>query len=299
MEQPMAALQERHAESGSLFADLLVLTKARLTTLVLLTTFVGFCMGSEGRLDWLRLLNTLLGTGLVAASAAVLNQVLEARVDRLMERTRNRPLPAGRMERSTARKLGITMAVLGLAHLWLAVNLPSAALAAATLLIYLFLYTPMKRKTSLCVVVGAVSGAIPPVIGWVAASPSFGMGALILFGVLFLWQMPHFRAIAWMYRDEYAQAGFVMLQRNDCGGVRVARESFVYTLLLMFVALLPSTIGLAGPWYVVGAALCSGGFLFCAAQFLINRNRDMARRLFFASILYLPSLLGLLLSARA
>jgi protoheme IX farnesyltransferase len=256
-------------------------------------------MGSGERLNWLLLLKTLLGTALVAASAAVLNQVIEARVDRLMERTRNRPLPAGRMKISSAFTLGIAMAAAGFLCLSAAVNAISALLAVATLLIYLFLYTPMKRRSPLCVVIGAVSGAIPPVIGWTAATTSFGAGAWILFGVLFLWQMPHFRSIAWMYRDEYAQAGFFMLHRNDIGGMRVARESFLFTLLLTVVVMLPATLDLATPFYLAGAALGSAVFLVCATQFLMQRNRVTARRLFFASILYLPCVLGLMVFTKA
>jgi protoheme IX farnesyltransferase len=191
------------------------------------------------------------------------------------------------------------MAAAGFLCLSAAVNAISALLAVATLLIYLFLYTPMKRRSPLCVVIGAVSGAIPPVIGWTAATTSFGVGAWILFGVLFLWQMPHFRSIAWMYRDEYAQAGFFMLHRNDIGGMRVARESFLFTLLLTVVVMLPATLDLATPFYLAGAALGSAVFLVCATQFLMQRNRVTARRLFFASILYLPCVLGLMVFTKA
>ncbi|MEA3188845.1 MAG: heme o synthase, partial [Chthoniobacter sp.] len=200
-----------------LMNDLVTLTKARLSTLVLVTTLVGFCMGSTGPFDWFLLFRVLFGTGLVAASAAVLNQFAERKVDRLMDRTQHRPLPSGRMHPGTALGLGVLLAVAGFIYMLNRVNTLSALLAAATLGVYLLLYTPLKRRTSFCVTVGAISGAIPPLIGWAAANPSLGPGAWILFGILFFWQMPHFLALAWIYRDEYAQAGFVMLRRGDIG----------------------------------------------------------------------------------
>ena len=275
-------------------SDIAVLTKARLSSLVLITTFVGFCMASRQGIDWLTLLHTLLGTALVAGSAAVLNQLMETNVDRLMERTKDRPLPSGRMSGVSALRIGILMAVAGFLYLALAVNLLSAYLAAATLFIYLALYTPLKRKTSFCIIVGAVSGAIPPLIGWTAARASFGAGSWILFGVLFLWQIPHFLAIAWMYRDEYAQAGFVMLRRNDICGVKTATEGLLFTLGLIGVTLVPVLLGLATPIYLAGALVFDALLLGCSAQFLFQRTRASARRLFFATILYLPCLLGLM-----
>lgn len=280
-----------------LAADLLTLTKARLSTLVLVTTFVGFCMGSDS-IDWFRLVQTLFGTTLVAAAAAVLNQFAEAGVDRLMERTRHRPLPAGRMQRSTALALGVLLSAAGIIYLANRVGLLSAWLAAATLGIYILLYTPLKRRTSFCITVGAISGGIPPMIGWAAARGSLDAGAWILFGVLFLWQMPHFLAIAWMYRDEYAQAGFVMLRRNDCGGVKTARESLIFTFALILVSLLPLFFELVRPFYLAGTLVCGTLLLGTALQFLTERTRPSARRLFFASIIYLPVLLSLMVLTR-
>jgi len=282
-----------------LAADLLILTKARLSTLVLVTTFVGFCMASREGIDWLLLLHTLLGTALVAGSAAVLNQVFETNVDRLMERTKSRPLPAGRMKAVSALRLGILLAAAGLLYLALAVNWLTACLAAATLAIYLCLYTPMKRRTSFCIMIGAVSGAIPPMIGWTAARPSINAGAWILFGVLFLWQIPHFLAIAWMYRDEYAQAGFVMLRRNDICGVKTATESFLFTIALSLLTMVPAITGRATATYLVGALAFDAILLGCATQFLLRRTRPSARKLFFATIIYLPCLLGLMVFTKA
>lgn len=285
--------------SPGILSDLMMLTKARLTTLVLVTTFVGFCMASGRRLDWLLLLHTLLGTALVAGGAAVLNQFIEINFDRLMERTRSRPLPAGRMTPAAALKIGVGMVAGGLGYLGFAVNLLAAGLAAATFVIYVFLYTPLKRRDSLCITVGAVAGAIPPVIGWTAAKPSLATGAWILFGVLFLWQMPHFTAIAWMYRDEYARAGFVMLRRNDAGGLAASLASLFYTVLLVVVTLLPAVLKMTEPLYLAGALLFNAVMLACAIQFFQCRDRSSARRLFFASILYLPCILGLLVFAKA
>jgi protoheme IX farnesyltransferase len=282
-----------------MMSDLMVLTKARLSLLVIITTFVGFCAASGSRLDWLLLFHAVFGTTLAAGAAAVLNQFLEANVDRLMERTRHRPLPAGRMKPAAALSLGIVMGVVGVAWLWFAVNAMSAYLAAATILIYIAFYTPLKRRTSLCTIVGAVSGAIPPVIGWTAVHPSFDAGAWILFGILFTWQMPHFLAIAWMYRDEYAQAGFIMLRRDDVSGCATAMQSLLYTLGLTAITVVPYAIGLNSGIYLAGALLLDAALLYCAVQFLLLRTRPSARRLFFASILFLPVLLGLMVFTKS
>jgi protoheme IX farnesyltransferase len=292
------AIEEDLAEPG-LMSDLMALTKARLSLLVIVTTFVGFCAASDTRLDWLRLVNAVLGTTLAACAAAVLNQFIEVRVDRLMERTRHRPLPSGRMKPAHALILGIAMAVIGVAWLVLTVNVLSAVFAAATILIYIAAYTPLKRRTSLCTIVGAVSGAIPPVIGWVAVKPSLNLEAWVLFGILFTWQMPHFLAIAWMYRDEYAQAGFVMLRRDDQSGGKTATQSLLYTLALIVITLIPYHAGMNNDVYLGGALLLDGVMLLFAVQFLIERERASARRLFLASILFLPLILGLMVFTKA
>lgn len=285
----------REETEYGLATDLMQLTKARLSMLVVITTFVGYCMGSVGPLDWLRLMNTVLGTAMAAAGAAVLNQVIETKVDRLMERTRLRPLPAGRMTRRVAFFIGVGLSLGGCLYLWAAVNLSSSLLATATVAIYLFLYTPFKRRTSFCVTVGAISGAIPPVIGWTASRPGWEIGAWVLFGILFAWQMPHFLAIAWMYRDEYAQAGFVMLKRDDFSGASTARESLLYTVVLAAISLIPYFNGLNSLIYFIGAVILNGVMLFFAVQFLVERERASARRLFLTSIFYLPFLLGLMI----
>jgi protoheme IX farnesyltransferase len=282
----------------SLLGDLMQLTKARLSLLVVITTWLGYCMASTGPLNWWRLLHAVLGTAIAAAAAAVLNQVAEADVDRLMERTRHRPIPAGRMSRKRAAVLGIALGIVGCSYLYLKVNGLSAALAALTVAIYLWIYTPMKRRTSMCTLAGAVAGAIPPMIGWVAARPSLDFGAWVLFGVLFTWQMPHFLAIAWMYRDEYRQAGFVMLPRDDTSGSTTAMHAVLYTLALGLISVFPFAAGLTGTDYLAGALALDSMFLLLALQFLMQRDRSSARALFFASIIYLPLLLGLMVCTR-
>ncbi len=284
-----------------LLSDLLTLTKARLSSLVIVTTFVGFCM-AERKIDWILLLHAIIGTTLAAASAAALNQWIETHVDRLMERTKSRPLPAGRMKPASALRLGIGLGVVGVAWLWVAANATSAILAAATVFIYLFIYTPLKRKTAICTIAGAVSGAIPPVIGWTAAQgahPEFGIVAAILFGILFTWQMPHFLAIAWIYRDEYANAGFVMLKRDDKSGVITALTSLVFALGLFGICLAPYIVGMNNETYFIGTICLNGTLIALASHFLFQRARPTARRLFFGSIIYLPLQLGLLVLTKS
>lgn len=293
-------LEIPRSEAGpGIVSDLIALVKARLSLLVIVTTFVGFCMASHGRFDWLLLVNTVAGTTLAACAASVLNQFIEANADRLMERTRHRPLPAGRMRHGHALLIGVTLGILGVAWLRLTVNALSAALALATILIYIGIYTPLKRKTPFCTIMGAVSGAIPPMIGWVSVRPSLDLGAWILFGILFTWQMPHFLAIAWMYRDEYAQAGFVMLRRDDLSGCATAMQSLLYTLALSIVTFIPYFCHLNSGVYFAGAVLLDAAMLFCAVQFLFQRSRPSARRLFFTSISFLPLILGLMVLTKA
>jgi len=279
---------------GSLIGDLAELAKVRLTTLVLITTFAGFVLSSGSHLDLMRLLHTLAATGLVAGAAAVLNQVMETDADRRMARTRNRPLPAGRVTRKSAGMLGITMACLGLAYMAVATTVAATCLAAVTLFVYLALYTPMKQRTALCVGVGAVAGAIPPVIGWASVSGSIGVGAWVLFGILFCWQMPHFLSIAWLYRDQYAGAGFRMLHPRDRTGTAAALQALLFAVGLAVL----STSVFTGGLFLAGALLLNAALAGCAGLFLARRTTSAARRLFFASVLYLPVILGLMLTAR-
>jgi protoheme IX farnesyltransferase len=295
---PVVALEAEAAGGASALGDFAILTKARLSLMVVFTTAIGYIVGAAGRPIGWGLLFAVLGTSLAAASAGALNQWMEADVDRLMERTRNRPLPAGRMRPVQALWVGIALGVLGVGELLLTLPRLAAWLALATIGVYLVLYTPLKRKSAWCTYVGAVSGAIPPVIGWSAAEPTEAWGGWVLFGILFLWQIPHFLAIAWMYRDEYRGAGFVMIKSDDEDGFVTALQAFCFALALAAVTLIPAWIGQASTLYRGGAVLLN--LLFCgsALVFLLERSRVSARRLFFMSITFLPVLLGLLAFSR-
>src|SRR5512143_765515 len=241
------------AVSRSSLADRLELTKPRITVMVVFTSLVGFVMASPGPLALPLLALALVGTGLVASGAAVLNQVIERDTDALMLRTRGRPLAAGRVSLLEAVVFGALVTGAGLAVLLLGCGALPALVALTTWSSYLFLYTPLKRRTPLATLVGAVPGALPPVIGWTAASGSLEPGAFILFAILFLWQVPHFLAIAWLYRDDYARAGFPTLPVLDREGTFTARQAAVYCLALLFVSLAPFASGFAGPAYLAGA----------------------------------------------
>ena len=275
----------------SVYADLF---KARLTFLVLLTTLVGFYLGFRGRADYLLMLHTLLATALVAAGAAALNQWLERAYDAKMRRTRGRPLPCGRLQPQTVLSVGAAAAAIGLAYLVLAVNLTTGLLGAFTLGSYLFIYTPLKRVTWLNTAVGAVPGALPPLMGWTAARGELSVEGWALFAIVALWQMPHFLAIAWIYRDDYAQAGFKMLPVVDPQGRRTGRQAFGHTLVLLPLSLCPFVFKLTGPLYLVGALLLGLAFLWFALHFSRHLTVPRARQLFYASILYLPLLLALM-----
>ena len=295
---PVVALEADVSAGTTVLGDFAVLTKARLSLMVVFTTAIGYVVGAAGRPIGWGLLFAVLGTSLAAASAGALNQWMESDVDRLMERTRNRPLPAGRMRPVQALWVGIALGVLGVGELLLTLPRMAAWLALATIGVYLVLYTPLKRKSAWCTYVGAVSGAIPPVIGWSAAEPTEAWGGWVLFGILFLWQIPHFLAIAWMYRDEYRGAGFVMIKSDDEDGFVTALQAFCFALALSAVTLIPAWIGQASALYRGGAVLLN--LLFCgsALVFLLERSRVSARRLFFMSITFLPVLLGLLAFSR-
>lgn len=275
-------------------AVLAELFKARLTTLVLLTTLVGFYLGQRGEMDWLLLLHAMLGTGLLAAGAAALNQYLEREHDARMPRTEDRPLPAGHLRPETVLLLGGVMSAAGMIYLALAVNLITSLLGAVTLGSYLFVYTPLKRITALNTAIGAVPGALPPLMGWTAARGEITTGGWSLFAILFFWQLPHFLAIAWLYRDEYARAGYVMLPAVDPSGERTRLQAVSYTLGLLPVSLAPFVLKLSGGLYLAGALLLGLLFLLSAVQFARTLSNACARRLFLMSIIYLPLLLGLL-----
>ncbi len=269
------------------------LTKPRMNFLVVVTTMVGYYMAARGLTDdWVRLIHTLLGTALTAAGASVLNQYVERDLDALMPRTANRPLPAGRVTALEALAFGVLLSVCGTVYLALLVNGLTAALGAITLASYVFLYTPMKRWTSLCTVVGAVPGAIPPMMGWTAVTDDLGPQAWALFAILFFWQMPHFLAIAILFRDDYAAGGFKMLPVVDPGLASTSRQIVLYAAALIPVTLFPTIIGMAGVFYFLSATVMGLAFLGFGAQCAITKSRPDARKLFFASIIYLPLLLA-------
>jgi heme o synthase len=295
--RPSASVALQPAPAASLaswvaiYADLF---KARLTFLVLLTTLVGFYIGWRGPVNYLLLFHTILGTALVASGASALNQLWERKFDALMRRTRERPLPSGRLQPHTALRVGCVAAVLGLTWLALAVNPLTSLLGACSLLAYLFLYTPLKRVTWLNTAVGAIPGGLPPLMGWAAARGQLNIEGWTLFAILALWQLPHFMAIAWIYRDEYARAGFKMLPVFDPEGRRTSRHAVAYTLALPPVSLCPFLLHLAGPVYLAGALALGLAFLGCAVHFARRLTVSSARQLFYASLLYLPLLLAVM-----
>ncbi len=278
------------AEKGwfAVYADL---TKARLTFLVVLTTLVGFYLGSPSPVNYLLMIHAVLGTAMVASGAAALNQLLEREHDAKMRRTKNRPLPSGRLQPSTVMVFGGVCACAGLLYLALAVNLTTSVIGAISLVSYLFIYTPLKRMTWLNTAIGAIPGALPPLMGWTAARGELSREGWALFAILAFWQLPHFLAIAWMYREEYEKAGFKMLPVIDPNGQRTGRQAVSHTLGLLPVSLCPFLFHITGLFYLVGALVLGLVFLWFAIQFARHMTIPRARQLFFVSILYLPLLL--------
>ena len=274
--------------------DFLLLTKPRVVLMVLVTTFVGFQVASPGSPDPLRLVQTLIGTWLAAAGASALNQYLEVDVDGRMERTRRRPLPDRRLQMGEAGWFGLGLTLAGPVYLALTVNWLSAAVVALSAASYLLAYTPLKRRTSLCTILGAIPGALPPVTGWVAARGEFGLGAWVLFGILFLWQLPHTLAIACVYRRDYARADLRMLPVVDPEGGSTGRQVVINCLALLAVGLLPTLIGMAGLIYFLGALVLGVAFLAAGCGLALRRSVGNARRLVYASLIYLPALFALL-----
>ena len=284
------------ADARGRWADFYELTKPRMNFLVLVTTMVGFYMAARGAFaDWALLVHTLVGTALAAAGASVLNQYVERGHDALMRRTSNRPLPAGRVSPLEALVLGVALSAGGVLYLAALVNALTATLGVVTIATYVFLYTPMKRWTTLCTVVGAVPGAIPPMMGWSAATDALPAEAWALFGILFFWQMPHFLAIAILYRDDYAAGGFKMLPVVDEGLVATGRQMLLYGLALIPVSLMPVGLRMAGGVYFIAAMALGLTFLGFGAACALRKGRADARRMFFVSIIYLPLLLAALM----
>lgn len=282
------------AAGRSLAGVLADLVKARLTFLVVLTTLVGFYLGTTGGMDLALLIHTVLATALLACGASALNQLFEREYDAKMRRTESRPLPSGRLQPETVLIFGGACSSAGLAYLAFAVNLLTALLGALTLVSYIFIYTPLKRVTWLNTAIGAVPGGLPPLMGWTAARNELTGEGWALFAILFFWQIPHFLAIAWMYREEYAKAGFIMLPNVDPEGYRTGRQAISHTLGLLTVSLLPFLFQMTGRIYLLGALVLGTAFIGFALLFACELTLRRARQLFFTSILYLPLLMGLM-----
>jgi protoheme IX farnesyltransferase len=277
-----------------LLSDFAELVKARLTLLVLLTTAVGYYLAAARPINPLGLFHAVFGTALAAAGAAALNQWWERRLDALMHRTRTRPIPAGRMSARDALVLGCLLSIGGVVYLTVTCNWLSALFAGATIVIYIFAYTPLKRVSTVNTLVGAIPGALPPVVGWAAASGHADIGAWSLFAILFFWQLPHFFAIAWMYREDYARAGFEMISKGDSTGARSASQSVLFCILLLFISGGPAFLKIVSYHYLTVELVLNGLFIAAAMRFLQTQQIADARRLFLTSIAYLPLLLGAL-----
>jgi protoheme IX farnesyltransferase len=284
------------AATPSRAADFVTLTKPRLNFLVLVTTLAAFYLGGGAEQPLLVLLHTVIGTALVAGGASALNQVWERDTDRLMRRTRLRPLPDMRLHPQDAMWFGVLLSAIGVAEFALGVNIRTAAIALITLLSYVLLYTPLKRRTSLSTIVGAVPGALPALMGWSAATNTLSIEGWVLCGIVFMWQMPHFLAIAWMYRDDYARAGIPLLPVIEPDGRSTGRQAVIYAVALIPVSFLPSAVGLASAWYLAGAIVLGAILLVLSLEFAATRSLVAARRLFFTTILYLPLLWMVLLA---
>lgn len=286
------------AAQRSAVADYLVLSKPRITLLVVFTTLVGFVVASPVRNTGASLAATLLGTALVAAGASALNMLIERRTDARMHRTRQRPLAAGRLRPADGLFFGLLLSLAGVSLLALQAGPLPAGVAFATWASYLFLYTPLKTRTSLATLVGALPGALPPVIGWTAARGSLDAGAFVLFAILFLWQIPHFLAIAWIYREDYARGGLPMLPVLDPEGRLTGRQAVAHSMALLLVSLTPTAAGMAGTLYLAGAVLLGLGLVVVAVNAAVRRTLAAARALFLASVVYLTALCALLLLDR-
>lgn len=280
-----------HATTARRAADFFELTKPRIVFMVLITALVGYYAGSAGLPNYIRLLQMLFGTALAAAGTLTLNQFLERDIDGIMDRTKRRPLPDARVQPQDALWFGILLTLAGLSYLALSVNLLSALVASAITISYLLIYTPMKRYSALCLPVGAVPGALPPVIGWVAARGDLSVDAWVLFAIMFLWQIPHTLAIAYLYREDFAKAGIQFLPVVDPDGASTNRQVLLHCGALWVVSFLPTLIGISGSTYFIAAFFLGAAFLLSGVKLVLTPTRSSARRLLFASLIYLPMLL--------
>ncbi len=275
------------------FGDYLEMSKPRISVMVLVTVSVGFALGSFGVWNVSVLMNALLGVALVATGSSAWNQVLEQHTDALMNRTSDRAIPSGRMSAFEVMCFGSACGIIGTVWLAVFVNATTAALTAMTLVLYAFAYTPLKSRSYLCTAIGAIPGAMPPVLGWAAAGAPMDSRPLALFGIMFLWQFPHFLAIAFLHKDDYRRAGLKMLPGNNVPRV-VGWLAICYALLLIPVSIMPSAVSLAGTGYLSAALVLGGGYLFASVRFMLNETPQTARSLIFTSLVYLPVLLMVL-----
>jgi protoheme IX farnesyltransferase len=272
-------------------ADYWSLTKPEVNLLIVMTTAAGFCLGRPSQVDgfpYIRLVHALVGTLLVASGTGTLNQLIERRFDALMRRTAKRPIATGRIDPSRALAFGLSLAAAGVADLAIMVNGLSSLLALVTTASYLLVYTPLKRKTHLCTVVGAIPGAAPPLIGWAAAAGSLSLEAWTLYAMVFLWQFPHFMAIAWIYREDYHRAGYMVLPRGELSAPFMMSQAMAPLLVLVPLSVIPVLLGRAGLAYLATAVVLGAGFIYQADRLAVSRSNAMARRLLLASIVYLP-----------
>ncbi len=293
---PAGGPGERARSRAAAFVEL---TKPDITRLVVVTAAAGFYLAQAGGFDIVRFVHAMIGIGLAAGGANALNMFVERDRDRLMHRTARRPIPSGRVPQSHALGFAAVLSAVGLLQLALFVNLTTTLVVAASLLSYVLIYTPLKRVTWAATLVGAVPGALPILAGWTAGGGALDGRGFALFGIVFFWQMPHFFALAWMYRDDYLRGGFRMLSATDLGGARTARQIVLWSMALLGVSLLPAPLGLAGPAYLVVALLLGLLFLAAGATMIADRTVHRARRVFLASVLYLPLLLGTLVLDKA
>jgi protoheme IX farnesyltransferase len=291
----MSTAQTTQMTLASRAGAYLTLTKPDVSLLVLMTTAAGYYMGARGPVDWLRLAHTVFGTMLIAAGTAALNHYIERESDRFMRRTASRPLPSGVLQPAEALLFGIGLSIAGAADLWISSGWLASVLGVITCLSYLLAYTPLKKRTVWATFVGAFPGAVPPMIGWAAATGSLDRGAWALFGILFLWQFPHFHAIAWMYREDYSRAGILMLPVVDQDGSRTFRQIILTAIGLIGISLLPSMLGLTGVLYFFGALVVSTGLLQVCIWAASSKSNVRAKWLMHATVMHIPLLLGLMM----
>jgi protoheme IX farnesyltransferase len=295
---PAAVVPLERLTTRERFSAYLELTKPRITTLIVLTSAAGFALASPASVDYVGLLRAMLGIALLSSGIATINQYMERDLDALMRRTAGRPLPTGKLLPWEALAFGTTLIVLAEVYLAVLVNPLTALLGLTVIAGYLFGYTPLKTRTSLSTMVGAFPGAVPPLIGWAAARGTIGLESWVLFAILFLWQFPHFLAIAWMYREDYSRAGILMLPVVEPDGKVTAQQIVVYTVLLLPVSLLPTVLGISGKVYLYGAIVLGLLFLFSSLRAAFSKSRQEARRLLLASVIYLPLLFILMVLDR-